>query len=152
MSDDPFHQQVCVTIEFDKTHTAGELNRKLKGLGATLHYDVYSFDRAEKGPIWQSQSLAYVDTFKDEQVVDAQESVDTLKLEYPLATLTSDYIEKFAELMTKVAQAFNTTPLLNGEPITANGFIEHCDELVTDLMETWGEEPGSEVLVIMMMS
>ena len=146
MIDDPFHQTVSVFINLDKTYSSGQLNRKLKDLGAKLHYDVYSFEREDKGPIWQSESLIYVVTFNDDKEVDAQDSSNKLELQYPLATLGTEQISKFANVVTNVADAFSVKPLLNGSEVTETELVEYCDGLVTDLMETWGEEPGSETL------
>lgn len=146
MIDDPFHQTVSVFINLDKTYTSGQLNRKVKELGAKLHYDVYSFEREDKGPIWQSESLIYVVTFNDDKEVDAQDSSNKLELQFPLATLGTEQISKFANVVTNVADAFSVKPLINGSEVTETEIVEHCDGLVTDLMETWGEEPGSETL------
>lgn len=146
MIDDPFHQTVSVFINFDKTYTSGQLNRKLKELGAKLHYDVYSFEREDKGPIWQSESLIYIVTYMDANEVDAQESSNKLELQFPLATLGAEYISKFARTVETVSEAFGVQAILDGSATTAEKIIEHCDNLVSDLMETWGEEPGSETL------
>lgn len=146
MIDDPFHQTVSVFINLDKSYTSGQLNRKLKELGAKLHYDVYSFEREDKGPIWQSESLIYMVTYSDDNEVDSQESSNRLELQYPLATLGTEHISKFAKIVGKISDAFGVRPTLNGTKTTEVEIVEHCDSLVTDLMETWGEEPGSETL------
>ncbi|KZM42190.1 hypothetical protein OA92_13410 [Marinomonas sp. SBI22] len=148
MIDDPFHQSVSVFIDFDKTYSSGQLNRKLKELGATLYYDVYSFKRKDKGPIWQSESLIYVVTFYDDKEVDAQDSSNRLELKYPLATLGADQITMFAKVAGNVADSFGVKPLLDGLEVTEGEIIQHCEDLVTDLMEQWGEEPGSKTLRI----
>ena len=96
--------------------------------------------------LWQSESLIYVVTFDDDKEVDAQDSSNKLELQYPLATLGTEQISKFANVVSNVADAFSVKPLLNGSEVTEIEIVEHCDGLVTDLMETLGEEPGSETL------
>lgn len=149
MSDDPFFQSVSVSIPFEQEYSAGKVNRILKSLGATLYYDVYSFDRSEKGPIWQSESFAYTDLFCKGVRVDAQETSDCLELIFPLATIGSEYIGKFTELVEKCAEAFQATPLYKGEVTSKERLLSVCDNFVSRLMAEWGEEPGSESLRIM---
>lgn len=152
MSDDQFHQIVSVLVHFGKLHSPGEVNRIFKTLGAKLHYDVYGFDRLEKGPVWQSESYAYITLFRDQNEVDAQDSSDSVELQYPLATIGSEYIEKFADLAVRVAEAFNTQPKINGETVDRQSIISLCEDLASDLMSEWGEEPGSRTLRILIES
>jgi len=149
MKNDPFHQTLALKISFNRTYQSGELNRILKKLGATLYYDVYAFDRNDKAPNWQSESYADITTFFEEQEVDAQENSDSLEISYPLATIGTEYIPVFAELVEKIATVFHSSPELNGNRITIPMLIEHCDTLSTDLLQTWGEEPGSKNLRIL---
>ncbi len=152
MKEDPFHQMIDVKIIFKKPFQAGKLNRLLKGLGAKLHYDVYSFERSDEIPIWQSESFVYVSLFYEGAEVDAQDTSDSMELSYPLATIGTEYIVKFAEVMEQVSKELEGQSLLNGVAINKEGFIAHCDELATELMQEWGEEPGSETLRILIES
>ncbi len=152
MKDDPFHQIVSVDIELKKAYSAGGINRILKEFGAKLHYDVYSFERIDKGPIWQSESYIYVALFYKGKEVDAQETSDRIELQYPLATIGSEYISKFAEIVTNLASFFNSNPKLDSTIVDKKGLVSHCDELVTELITEWGEEPGSETLKILIES
>ncbi len=152
MIDDQFHQIVSVVIPFGRVHSSGEVNRIFKTLGATLHYDVYGFDRLEKGPVWQSESYAYTVLFCQGNEVDAQEQSDSVELQYPLATIGSEYIENFAELTERVAAAFNTKAILDGKPVDKQSIISWCESLTSNLMSEWGEEPGSQTLRILIES
>ena len=40
---------------------------------------------------------------------------------------------------------------MNGAPTTVEAVSDHITECVTDLLESWGEEPGSKSLRIMIM-
>lgn len=146
MSNDQFYQLVSVMIPFGVRHSPGKINRIFKSLGATLHYDVYGFNRLEKGPIWQSESYVYTTLFLEGIEVDAQEESDSVELQYPLATIGSEYIEKFAELVERVAAAFDSEALLDGKPTNKKSIISWCENLTSNLMDEWGEEPGSQTL------
>jgi len=146
MMNDPFYQIVSIDIGLDRQYSAGEINRILKELGATLHYDVYGFERLKKGPIWQSESYVYVVLFCNNEEVDAQNAIDKIELQYPLATIGTEYISKFVDVAIKLGERFNSRTLLNGTPVDKNKLTSYCDGLVSDLMKEWGEEPGSETL------
>ena len=149
---DIYHQIVSIILKFDTPYSSGHLNRQLKELGATLHYDVYSIERKKPCPIWQSESLVFIQTYLNNKQTDAQESCDTLVLEYPLATLGSENISEFANTAENFSRKFNTNLLLNNIIVTKLDIIKHCEELATDLLENFGEEPGSESLAIMIES
>ncbi|MCG7928912.1 MAG: hypothetical protein N0E44_02535 [Candidatus Thiodiazotropha lotti] len=149
MTNDPFHQIVSVFVVLGKQYSSGEINRIMKESGATLHYDVYGFERAEKGPVWQSESYIYVALFCDGNEVDAQESVDKIELQYPMATIGSEYISKFADTVVNLSSQFDVDLILDGKPIDKSELIAHCENLATELMREWGEEPGSETLRIL---
>jgi hypothetical protein len=146
MTNDPFHQIVTVELELDKQYSAGEINRILKESGATLHYDVYGFERADKGPIWQSESYIYVALFCDGNEVDAHATVDKIEFQYPMATIGSEYISRFVDTVTTLASIFNVRIQVGGSHIDKKHLISHCEDIVTELMSEWGEEPGSETL------
>ena len=149
MSSDPFHQMVSVRFNLARLISAGALNRIMKELGATLHYDVYGFDRVDEHPIWQSESFAYVTLYRGGEIVDAQEEVDSIALEFPLATIGSEYIPRFVELVEKLSSACDASPEIAGEICSARQILEHLDSLTTSLLEDWGEEPGSKSLRVL---
>lgn len=152
MTNDPFHQIVSVTVPFGKPYSPGEINRIFKSLGATLHYDIYGFDRLDQPPLWQSESYVYTAlSFKNKEV-DAQEVSDGVELQFPLATIGSEYIEKYADLVERLSSEFSATPHLEGKPTDRNGIISRCESLSSDLMKEWGEEPGSKTLKILIES
>ncbi|UWQ03520.1 hypothetical protein K3X44_15485 (plasmid) [Aliiroseovarius crassostreae] len=146
---DPFHQEIEVSIRLSARQEPGTLNRILKSLGAILHYDVYSFPRSSPGPNWQSENLASVYLFCDGKEVDAQEKVDQIQLRYPLATIGAEHVNSFASLVAKLSNAPQAEATLDGRVVDADGIVQHCDGLASDLMEQWGEEPGSKSLRVL---
>ena len=146
MSNDPFFQMVSVSINFGRVYKPGEINRIFKSIGATLHYDVYAFERNDQVPIWQSESYIYTTLMNQDAEVDAQESADCVVLNYPLATIGAEYIVKFAEVVEKLSEEFESHPVLGSRSVDKSSLISHCEKLVTRLMQEWGEEPGSETL------
>lgn len=151
-NNDEFHQCVSVVVELPRVYSSGEANRVLKSIGATLNYDVYSFYRKENGPAWQSEIIVQLKLFCSGKPVGAQEPIDRIELEYPLATLDSCYINEFANLVDKISSEFEGDAALYGKKVTGNEVIVHCDKLSSDLMESWGEEPGSKNLRIIIES
>ncbi|WP_323774420.1 hypothetical protein [Alcanivorax sp.] len=149
MMNDPFNQIVSVVIELGRLYSPGEINRIMKESGAVLHYDVYGFDRTEKGPIWQSETYIYVALFCEGEEVDAQESVDKIELQYPMATIGAEYISKFSDTTLNIASKFDSEVLLDGKAIDKEALVSHCESLITELMNEWGEEPGSQTLRIL---
>jgi len=146
MTNDPFHQMISVELKLEKQYSSGEVNRIMKEAGATLYYDVYGFERPEKGPVWQSESYIYVTLFFNSKEVDAQECANKIKLQYPMATIGSEYISKFANTVALLSSHFDVPITLDGKHTDKNGLIYYCENVVTELMNEWGEEPGSEAL------
>ena len=141
-----FHEMIDIHFELGDKFSAGKINRLLKELGATLHYDVYSFERQEPHPVWQSSHFAAIDLLIDDEEVDAQDGCDAIRLSYPLATIGSEYVSRFVNLVYALATKLECAPMFEGVRITQEELIEYCEGCITELMEKWGEEPGSETL------
>lgn len=142
-------EEIPVELVLNEQIPPGRLNRILKELGATLHYDVYGFARSGKHPIWQSEDFASVDLFIAGERADAQDGADKIVLSYPMATIPSSYINQFLDLAFALAERLETPVLLSGKPIDRDALLAEFDEAVGRLMSEWGEEPGSESLAIM---
>ncbi len=149
MNDDAFHQQVKIHLPCQKAIESGQMNRIMKELGAKLYYDTYAFPRFENGPNWQSETYAGVHLFYDGSEVSAQDSIDTILLVYPLATIGSEYMVPFVKLTKKLASAFDCKLVLNDSLVSSKDILLHCEKLASDLMQNWGEEPGSKYLRIL---
>lgn len=152
-TDDVFHERVAVAIRLVRTVSPGELNRHLKALGFTLDYDVYSMPRPESDtqPNWQARQLAFVYLSKDENEVDAQDECDTVELRYPLATIDSALVEPFLRTLESTHTRLGGDLVMNGAPTTIEAVSEHITQYISDLLENWGEEPGSKNLRRMIM-
>ncbi|MBY6111824.1 hypothetical protein KUV74_15630 [Halomonas sp. DP1Y21-3] len=151
-NNDEFHQTVSVIIDLPRVYSPGESNRILKTAGANLNYDTYSFYRKEKAPAWQSETIIQLKLFLSGKLVDAQDPIDKIELEYPLATLDSKYIGQFGALVDEISNIFGDASTLCGNKVSGKDVIAHCDKLSSELMESWGEEPGSKHLRIMIES
>lgn len=151
--DTEFYEEVAVTLALAEAVSAGRLNRILRDLGATLYYDVYSFDRPDKHPRWQSEAFASVDLTLNGERADAQDGADTIRVSYPLATVPSTFIGPYVELVYTLADRLDGVPVhYDGRPITAPELTVELERMVTELMTEWGEEPGSQTLVMMIES
>lgn len=149
MRSDEFHETVSITIDLPKAISPGEANRRLKSLGARLDYDVYSFYREDDPPIWQSDIIAQLRLFLKGQEVYAQDNFDEIRVEYPLATIDSSFINVFFRILREISQEFEGELKMHGKAVSEEEALGHFDELLSNLMKNWGEEAGSRSLVIM---
>ena len=147
---DLFHQEKDIKLTLGRTVEAGEINRIFKELGLRLYYDVYAMDRENKGDNWQSTSYLMVSMYKEGVSVNVQDSCDELILSYPLATIDSCYINKFANLVENIKNKLKGNLFFEDSEINSKQDIINCfTKFVTDLLDNWGEEPGSKDLTIM---
>ena len=148
MIDDPFYEEVIVSLKLGRNVSPGELNRVLKSLDFTLYYDVYAME-VENNEDWQSETYMDIEALICGDGVDAQDTCDELRLVYPLARVSSSYIEKFSDLCQVLKLKLGGDLYLNHVKISRDGILEHMTQCVTNLMEEWGEEPGSRTLAMM---
>lgn len=146
-----FYEEVSLELRLGRIVRPGEVNRCLRSLGFRLHYDVYSKPRPDHDahPPWQSDTLVEVELLRDSTEVDAQEGCDTVCMVYPLATLPSSMIAPFLDAVQDVSRCLGGRVCLQGVAVEREGQLRHLTECVSHLMEEWGEEPGSESLVLM---
>ena len=146
-----FHEQVVVTLDFERALTPGETNRQLRTLGFTLHYDVYSMGRPDPPPHpnWQSEILVNIDMVRDGDEVDAQDAADAIRLRYPLARLDSPMMDRFVEVVEAVQARFGGKLYIDGKVVNCAAISAMLTACASELMQEWGEEPGSEILAMM---
>ena len=58
-------------------------------------------------------------------------------------------MSKFADAAVSLASKFDASLLFDGKAIDRNALLAHCEGLATELMNEWGEEPGSENLRVL---
>ena len=147
--EDPFCQEIIVQVILKEVNSAGQVNRILKSAGAKLFYDVYGFERADIAPEWQSECFADVHLYLDGETVDARDSVDRVDLIYPMASIGTEYIQKFCTLVDDIALRFEATAKVDGNEISGRDLLSYLDVVATQIMTDWGEEPGSKALAIL---
>jgi hypothetical protein len=95
------HESKQIEITLPETISAGKANRLFRELGATLHYDVYSFD-AEKSELWQSCDVVSIHLLKDGAEVDAQDDFNQINAVYLLATSPSHHQQEALKIITNI--------------------------------------------------
>lgn len=145
---DPFRQEVPFDVVPSRVLSAGELNTSFKSLGMKLFYDVYAMLRDDEVPNWQSDAYASVDLYLHGESVDAQDGCDRIVVSYPLATIDSCYVPRFADLLASLAIAVDGKIVHDGEAVGRDQVVAVLNRWASDLMENWGEEPGSRNLRI----
>ncbi|WP_295890640.1 hypothetical protein [uncultured Vibrio sp.] len=142
------HEEKSIVIKLEMEISAGKANRLFKELGATLHYDVYSFD-IDEFEIWQSESLLNI-TLKNNGVeVDGQENFNEIIASYPFASRPSSDQSKALDLVSKLTEVFEATAFYNCIQFSMEVVQSDWDNCNDFLLKEWGEEPGSESLRIM---
>lgn len=136
------HEEKTVELLLDELITPGKANRLFKELGATLHYDVYSFEASENEN-WQSESLLHVALFKNNEEVDARDDFNKVSLSYPFAVRPSSDQGNVIALIQNVIASFKAEAFYQNKPFDPNRVQEDWDCCNTFLLKEWGEEPGS---------
>ncbi|MDC5840271.1 hypothetical protein [Vibrio europaeus] len=142
------HEEKQINVSLPSVISAGKANRLFSELGATLHYDVYSF-KADRNEIWQSESILYIELKCEGNRVYAQDDFDEIVLVYPFATRPSSDQKIALNLITNIMKSFKAEACYNGKPLESSIVQEDWDLCADFLLKEWGEEPGSESLRIM---
>lgn len=136
------HEEKNIDLILDETISSGKSNRLFKELGATLHYDVYSFEASESEE-WQSTSLLDITLYFNANEVDAQDDFNKLSLSYPFALRPSSDQSEAIILIQKIIVAFNAKAYYANndfDPIKVQHDWDSCNDF---LLKEWGEETGS---------
>ncbi|MBT9556714.1 MAG: hypothetical protein IV100_11840 [Myxococcales bacterium] len=152
MTDD-FYEEIPVELHLGREASPGEINRVLRSLGFRLHYDVYALPRPGPGPHpnWQSENVVEVEMIRAGVEVDAQDPCDTIRMIYPLATIDSPLIDTFLKALHDVSEAFGCALRLDGSTVELDDVSNYLTDCVSQLLQKWGEEPGSKSLRAMIM-
>lgn len=142
------HEEKEVKISLPRVYSAGEGNRLFRELGATLNYDVYSFD-APESENWQSDSLLHVTLSFKSKEVDAQDDFNEIKIIYPFAYRPSNNQSKALLLIKEIVEKFKGIATYQGQTFGIENTQEDWDKCNDFLLKEWGEEPGSKSLRIM---
>tara|TARA_Y100000034_G_scaffold129692_1_gene186638 strand:- start:557 stop:1024 length:468 start_codon:yes stop_codon:yes gene_type:complete len=144
------HQEKSIEIELAESVNSGQANRLFREFGATLSYDVYSFDLPQKEvEDWQSESLLYITLKNRNCEVDAQNDFDTIVASFPLATRPSSDQLKALNKVQEIAEKFNGKASYMGNEFVIGNVQTDWDMCNDFLLKEWGEEPGSKSLRIM---
>ncbi|WP_420590560.1 hypothetical protein [Bacterioplanoides sp.] len=136
------HEQKEIFIKLPCVIDPGKANRLLRELGATVHYDVYGFD-AQSYEAWQSESILYLNLFREGVEVYVQDDFDEIHISYPLATRPSFDQTSALDLLSKIIAKFDGNATYQGQPFSAQLVQEDWDKCNSFLLKEWGEEPGS---------
>ena len=139
------HESKKIDISLSETIGAGKGNRLFRELGATLHYDVYSFEASEN-EIWQSESILDIKLRRDGIEVDAQDDFNQIIVIYLLASRPSSDQTRALNLVSRIISTFNGNASYLGHPFSIDSVQGDWDEANGFLLKEWGEEPGSESL------
>jgi len=142
------HEEKEVIVALPREYTAGEGNRLFKELGATLNYDVYSFD-APQSEDWQSDAILHSTLYSKGEEVDAQDDFNEIKVIYPFATRPSSDQSKALLLIKEIIEKFKGIATYQGQAFNIESTQKDWDKCNDFLLKEWGEEPGSKSLRIM---
>ena len=100
------HESKKLTLVLPGKIQAGKANRMFNELGATLYYDVYSFE-AEHSESWQSKTLLSIALKLNGNEVDAQDDFNQIDVTYLLAYRPSSDQSTALALIEKLIKKFN---------------------------------------------
>lgn len=148
-----FFEEIPIELRLGREASPGEVNRALRSLGFHLNYDVYSLARPGSGPHpkWQSENIAEVELLRNGKEVDAQDPCDTIRFIYPLATIDSSMINPFVKAVSDTMSTLRCSLFHDNIAIDVDTLSQHLTKCATDLLQKWGEEPGSKTLRLMIM-
>ncbi|MEZ5442503.1 MAG: hypothetical protein R3F15_13585 [Lysobacterales bacterium] len=147
-----FHEQVTFEVIPSKALSGGELNIVMQSLGMVLYYDVYALPCPERGEPWQSETIANIDTIIGGEVADARDGCEKMLVSYPLATLSSSYVGRFIDTLFALAGAVSGRVERSEAKIDREAARLIIGDCISELLEEWGEEPGSKELRILIES
>ena len=139
------HESKIITIILPEIISSGKANRLLRELGATLHYDVYSFE-AKKYENWQSESILHLGLKAGGIEVDAQNDFDEIEVTYLLATRPSSDQSLALVKIQKLIDVFSGKGIYQKEQFDISKVQDDWDSCNRYLLQEWGEEPGNKEL------
>ena len=150
---DRLHEAETVTLTSHEDRPIAALQLILLSLGFILHEDVFSMDRVDKCPPWQSTLIIQVELLLNGiEVFDLDGNWNELRLRYLFASVPSDLIDRFCDTVMELARRLQLTPHLNGHPITRKELDDHFRKCLEELESEFGETPGSESVAILIQS
>ena len=142
------HEEKSIDIKLNVEISGGKANRLFNELGATLHYDVYSFD-IDNYENWQAESLLHITLKNNGNEVDAQDDFDEIIASYPFALRPSSDQRKVICLIEALIKTFDGEAFYNSNIFSIESTQLDWGTCNDFLLKEWGEEPGSKSLAIM---
>jgi hypothetical protein len=152
---DFLHESELVVLQVPQPRRCAALWAILTELGYTLREDVFSFDRRENAPPWQSEAVVELDVLlsgvelllTDNEARQPDQFFDTVRAEYLLATLPREHIPVFAEQVALLGARLEI-PLRHQRRIISRQELEAQFDAYADELTAALGEPGSEGVAI----
>jgi hypothetical protein len=138
------HEAEDVWLVSGTLRWCAEVWAALSELGFEMDEDVFTMDRPEKVPVWQSRSIVAVHVLRgDREVYDEHSQWDRVRLRYLLATLPGEALEVFVEKAVSAADRLRLPMQYRGRLVTKEQLRADLSVCQQELRETVGE-PGSK--------
>ena len=133
-----------------------ELQNLLFSRGFKAEDDFYFLDRPDAPKPWQAISVMTIDVlFRGSMIKDLEEECDaeagewdTLRIEYLMASLPTQFIEDCAKECEAIASRFGLQIKL-GNAVLERGQLQSRLQKIADNLASEVDEPGSEALGIL---
>lgn len=150
---DKLHEEEIALLGSPRRRPMQELRRELRSNGFALYDDVWSLDRTDAVPAWQHGSIVEIDILKDgHEVYDDDVEWDAVRLRYLFASLPRDFIAEFIDVVRKLSRSLSLAVTVNRKSIDEDELTEYFEQCAEELLDEFGEYPGSESLAIFIQS
>lgn len=147
------HEKEIVSFHADPPRPRSLLWKCFSEQGFTKHKDIVYLARPPGAPVWQSRSTVEVSVNLGgvEKFGFGTSRWDELQLQYLFAHLPFEEHERFIAAVERTSDLLQLLPHYRGAVATAQRLREEFAKAREEVLQTTGEEPGSEVLAILIL-
>jgi len=143
------HEIETVSLVLGRRVAVKDLSQAFLERGFTEVDDFFTLSRTDACPAWQIDSIITAQFLLSSEQVDLDSSCDSIRFDYLLASLPSDFIPVFIGAIRGFAESFGGELRHRNERVYADRLLELFGSYVRDIDAEVAEQPGSELLAIL---
>jgi hypothetical protein len=143
------HEIETVILVLGREVAVAELSDAFTSADFTEYDDFFTLLRTGSCPPWQTESIVTAEFFLGESQVDFEASCDRVGFDYLLASLPGEFIPMFLGAVQRFHGAFGGELWHRDERVDASRLRELFDSYVRDIDTELAEQPGNELLAIL---
>ena len=151
------HEREDVLILLPAPLRPSEVEQMLRRIGGVPHDDFVEFPRTDEIQVWQTATITTVSLYSSDRELnhyfddpDHEDlpECDRLQLKFLMATVPSEIVASFLDLVEEVQQSSGGRIEHEGRQISSDELRCLFESYMEDLAEELAEVPGSEFLAI----